>query len=169
MKSLPGSQPLLGEISPELVAGILGRSYDATPCVWLPFRSVFSSCPSLLLSLRLVLSFSLFLFLVLLLFCSVAPLISSITLLYFFLYYCSLLYLIFRSLSASSLPSSSLFFPLTFPSFCLFLLCFPLFFFSTVSLPFSSFFLLYPSSGFYSQRMHALWQAHGNGRCALWW
>ena len=84
MKSLPGSQPLLGEISPELVAGILGRSYDATPCVWLPFRSVFSSCPSLLLSLRLVLSFSLFLFLVLLLFCSVAPLISSITLLYFF-------------------------------------------------------------------------------------
>jgi len=59
MKSLPGSQPLLGEIPPELVAGILGRSYDATPCVWLPFRSVFSSCPSLLLSLRLILSFSL--------------------------------------------------------------------------------------------------------------
>jgi len=31
MKSLPGSQLLLGEISPKLVAGILGRSYDATP------------------------------------------------------------------------------------------------------------------------------------------
>jgi len=33
MKSLPGSQLLLGEISPKLVAGILGRSYDATPCL----------------------------------------------------------------------------------------------------------------------------------------
>ena len=33
MKSLPGSQPLLGEIPPKLVAGILGRSYDATPCL----------------------------------------------------------------------------------------------------------------------------------------
>jgi len=30
MKSLPGSQPLLGEIPPELVAGILGISYDAS-------------------------------------------------------------------------------------------------------------------------------------------
>jgi len=73
MKSLPGSRPLLGEIPPELVAGILGRSYDATPCTWLPFRSIFSSCPSLLLSLCLVLSFSLFLFFVFLLFRSVAP------------------------------------------------------------------------------------------------
>lgn len=44
-----GSQPLVGQIPPELVAGILGRSYDATPCVCLPFRSVFSSCPSLFL------------------------------------------------------------------------------------------------------------------------
>jgi len=33
VKSLPGSQLLLGEVLPELVAGILGRSYDATPCV----------------------------------------------------------------------------------------------------------------------------------------
>ena len=33
MKSLPGSQPLLGEIPLKLVAGILGRSYDATPCL----------------------------------------------------------------------------------------------------------------------------------------
>ena len=33
MKSLPGSQPLLGEIPPNLVAGILGRSYDAAPCL----------------------------------------------------------------------------------------------------------------------------------------
>ena len=86
MKSLPGSQPMLREIHPKLVAGILGRSYDATPCVWLPFGSVFSSCPSLLLSLRLVLSFSLFLFLVLLLFYSVAPLLSSVTLLCFFFF-----------------------------------------------------------------------------------
>jgi len=77
MKSLPGSQPLLGEIPPELVTGILGRSFDATPCVWLPFRSVFPSCPSLLLSLRLVLSLFLFLFLVLLLFCSVSCSSSS--------------------------------------------------------------------------------------------
>jgi len=30
MKSLPGSQPLLGGIPPELVAGILGMSYDAS-------------------------------------------------------------------------------------------------------------------------------------------
>ena len=56
MKSLPGSQPLLGEIPPDLVARILGRSYDATPCVWLPFRSIFSPCLSLFLSPRLVLS-----------------------------------------------------------------------------------------------------------------
>jgi len=55
MKSLPGSQPLLGEIPPELVTRILGRSFDVTPCIWLPFRSVFPSCPSLLLSPRLVL------------------------------------------------------------------------------------------------------------------
>jgi hypothetical protein len=27
--------------------------------------------------------------------------------------------------------------------------------------------LLGPSSSFYSQRMHALWQAYGNGRRAL--
>jgi hypothetical protein len=42
VKSLPDPQTLLGEVLPELVAGILGRSYDATPCVWLPFHSVFS-------------------------------------------------------------------------------------------------------------------------------
>jgi hypothetical protein len=29
--------------------------------------------------------------------------------------------------------------------------------------------LLGPSSAFYSQRMHALWQAYGNGWRALWW
>ena len=29
--------------------------------------------------------------------------------------------------------------------------------------------LLGPSSGFYSKRMHALWQAHGNAWRALWW
>jgi len=33
MKSLPGSQPLLGEIPPNLVARILRRSYDAAPCL----------------------------------------------------------------------------------------------------------------------------------------
>jgi hypothetical protein len=59
VKSLPGSQPLLGEVLPELVAEILGRSYDVTPCVWLPFRSVFSSCPSLTSSLCVCLSLSL--------------------------------------------------------------------------------------------------------------
>jgi len=170
MKSLPGSQPLLGEISPELVAGILGRSYDATPCVWLPFRSVFSSCPSLHLSLRLVLSFSLFLFLVLLLFCSVAPLISSITLLYFFFYIIALCFISYFAHSLPPLyPAHLCFSPLRSPLSVFFSFVSPCFFFSTVSLPFSSFFLLYPSSGFYSQRMHALWQAHGNGRCALWW
>ena len=118
MKSLPSSQPLLGEIPPELVAGILGRSYDVTPCAWLPFRSVFSSCPSLLLSLRLVLSFSLFLFLVFLMFRSVAP--ESLLLLFsvFFLFYCSFLYLMLCSLSASSLPSSSLFFSFLCLPFC---------------------------------------------------
>jgi hypothetical protein len=36
-------------------------------------------------------------------------------------------------------------------------------------LSFLFFFLLGPSSGFYSKRMHALWQAHGNGWRALWW
>jgi len=100
MKSLPSSQPLLGEIPPELVAGILGRSYDVTPCAWLPFRSVFSSCPSLLLSLRLVLSFSLFLFLVFLMFRSVAP--ESLLLL--FSVFFSFTALFFISCYAHSLP-----------------------------------------------------------------
>lgn len=58
-------------------------------------------CPSLLLSLRLVLSFSLFLFLVLLLFCSAATLISSVTLLYFFSFFIDLCFI---SYSAHSLP-----------------------------------------------------------------
>jgi hypothetical protein len=35
MKSLPGSQPLLGEIPPGLVTRILGRSFDVTPCILL--------------------------------------------------------------------------------------------------------------------------------------
>jgi len=42
---------------------------------------------------------------------------------------------------------------------------FVLFFPSVVFPPF----LLGPSSAFYSQRMHALWQAYGNGWRALWW
>jgi len=46
MKSLPGSQPLLGEIPPELVAGILGISYDAS----LSVSSPLSASGSLLLS-----------------------------------------------------------------------------------------------------------------------
>jgi hypothetical protein len=33
MKSLIGSQLLLKETPPKLVAGILGKSYDATPCL----------------------------------------------------------------------------------------------------------------------------------------
>ncbi|KAJ6947903.1 hypothetical protein NC651_002309 [Populus alba x Populus x berolinensis] len=131
MKSLPGSQPLLGEIPPELVC--------------LPFRSVFSSCPSLFLSLRLVLSFSLFLFLLLLLFRSVVP--ESLL--------CSFLYLMYCSLSASSLPSSSLFFLLFSRSL---LLCSPRFLSAptlTLTSPFSFLPYVCLSSGFYSQRMHA--------------
>jgi hypothetical protein len=50
------------------------------------------------------------------------------------------------------LPPLCLVFLLVFPPSFLFLLL-----------------LLGPSSGFYSQRMHALWQEHGNGRRALWW
>ena len=57
MKSLPGSQPLLGEIPPKLVAGILGRSYDATPCSphflsasALPYSSSFCSLVLLTIS-----------------------------------------------------------------------------------------------------------------------
>jgi hypothetical protein len=48
MKSLPGSQPLLGEIPPELVAGILGISYDASLSV--SVSSPLSASGSLLLS-----------------------------------------------------------------------------------------------------------------------
>jgi len=52
--------------------------------------------------------------------------------------------------------------------FSLFLLSFfPLL--SLFLLSFSLLLLLGPSSGFYSQRMHALWQAYGNGWWALWW
>jgi hypothetical protein len=129
MKSLPSSQPLLGEIPPELVAGILGRSYDLTPCAWLPFRSVFSSCPSLLLSLRLVLSFSLFLFLVFLMFRSVAP--ESLLLLFSVFFFFTALF--FISCYAHSLP------PL-FPAH----LCFFLF-----SVSPSVFFLLPPGSSLF--------------------
>ena len=52
--------------------------------------------------------------------------------------------------------------------FSLFLLSFfPLL--SLFLLSFSLLLLLGPSSGFYCQRMHALWQAYGNGWWALWW
>jgi len=66
MKSLPGSQPLLGEIPPKLVAGILGRSYDATPCSphflsapALPYSSSFCSLVLLTISFFFFCLFSL--------------------------------------------------------------------------------------------------------------
>ena len=71
MKSLPGSQPLLGEIPPAC-------HWDSEKKLWCYslrlafFLFCFLSCPSLLLFLCLVLSLSLFLFLGLLLFCSVS-------------------------------------------------------------------------------------------------
>ena len=64
-------------------------------------------------------------------------------------------------------PSCLFYSPCSPPfSFFFFFLCFCLSFSSVVS---SFSLMLGPSSGFYSQRMHALWKANGNDRRALWW
>ena len=81
MKSLPGSQPLLGEIPPELVAGILGISYDAS----LSVSSPLSASGSLLLSVSFLSSSPVLLY---------RPLIWSLL----------LLFSVFISCSAHSLP-----------------------------------------------------------------
>jgi len=98
---------LLGEVLPELVAGILGRSFDATSYVWLPFCSVFSSCPSFISSFCVWFSHSLCFFSLVLLPCStMSPL--------YFLYHSSslpytlplyVLYSLSLSLSLFSPPS----------------------------------------------------------------
>jgi len=105
MKSLPGSQPLLGETPLKLVAGILGRSYDATPYLarsgsWFWRRGSWWWCRPRLPTSSLLLCSPRFL--------SAPALLYSSSFCYFVLLTVSFFFSLFFLLSSSLSPPSTL-------------------------------------------------------------